>query len=546
MVPPLDERPWPTLGAELCDWIEANLVYGPGPLKGRRYVIEPEFRGELYRMYEVFPRGHPRAGRRRFKRVGLTKRKGTAKTEKAAIIAGAELAHEAPVRFDGWRRQGSAWVPVGRAMWSPYIPMMAYTEEQSEDLAYGVLLTILGESPIAHEFDLGLDRILRLDGRGREDGKAQALASSPNARDGALTTHQTFDETHRMYNPRLRKAHTTMLQNTYKRLDADAWSLEITTPGDIGQESVARDTHEFAEAIAAGRVAQPDLFYVHRFAPTTMPLKTRKQVRTALVEATGPATWSGDLDGLVTNYFAPKTDRQYWRRVWLAQWLAGGDKAFDPARWKALLHPSIKQIDAGRLVTLGFDGARRRDSTGLIATDVELGFQDVLGFWPRPDDAPDEWEVPASLVDLAVEEAFSRFDVWRLYADPPYWDEWVDEWAGRYGAERVVKWWTNRPKPMAYALRTFRDAMVNGDLSHAGNVHYQAHIESAYRDPLQIRSVDDDEPLWLIKKERPDSPNKIDLSMAGCLSWEARGDAIASGAKAAKPPVQSKKIWARN
>jgi hypothetical protein len=43
--------------------------------------------------------------------------------------------------------------------------------------------------------------------------------------------------------------------------------------------------------------------------------------------------------------------------------------------------------------------------------------------------------------------------------------------------------------------------------------------------------VDDEErPLWTIKKERPDSPNKIDLVMAGCLSWEARGDAIADGA----------------
>jgi hypothetical protein len=91
IVPPLDRKPWPTLGPELCDWIEANLVYGPGPKKGEPYVVEPEFRGELYRMYEVFPRGHARAGRRRFKRAALSKRKGTAKSEKGAIIAAAEL-----------------------------------------------------------------------------------------------------------------------------------------------------------------------------------------------------------------------------------------------------------------------------------------------------------------------------------------------------------------------------------------------------------------------------------------------------------------------
>ena len=26
--------------------------------------------------------------------------------------------------------------------------------------------------------------------------------------------------------------------------------------------------------------------------------------------------------------------------------------------------------------------------------------------------------------------------------------------------------------------------------------------------------------MWLIEKERHDSPKKIDLAMAGCLSWE--------------------------
>ncbi|NIP95097.1 MAG: hypothetical protein GWO24_17270 [Akkermansiaceae bacterium] len=36
-------------------------------------------------------------------------------------------------------------------------------------------------------------------------------------------------------------------------------------------------------------------------------------------------------------------------------------------------------------------------------------------------------------------------------------------------------------------------------------------------------------PLWTIYKEAPDSPHKIDAAMAAILSWEARGDAIASG-----------------
>jgi hypothetical protein len=36
--------------------------------------------------------------------------------------------------------------------------------------------------------------------------------------------------------------------------------------------------------------------------------------------------------------------------------------------------------------------------------------------------------------------------------------------------------------------------------------------------------------MWTISKDRVDSPRKIDAAMAAVLSWEARGDAISSGA----------------
>jgi hypothetical protein len=549
MTPPLEVKPWPTLGPELCDWIETHLPYGPGPLKGEPYVIEPEFRAELYRLYEIFPRGHARAGRRRFKRGGLSKRKGTAKTEKAAIIAAAEAHPSAPVRCDGWRRQGSMWLPVGRGVADPYIPMVAYTEEQSEDLAYGVLRVILGESSIADDFDIGLDRILVLDDRGRAAGKIQALASSPNARDGAITTFQHFDETHRMYAPRLKRAHTTMLQNVFKRVDADAWTLETTTAGELGEGSIAEDTHEYAEAVVAGRAADNQLLYVHRFAPDEMPTDTPKQVRAALAEATGPATWSSDVEPLVSHWFEPKCDRSYYRRVWFNQWVKGGAKAFDPAAWMACTNDQLTgvKIPAGTLITLGFDGARRRDSTGLIATDVASGFQQMVACWERPHDATDDWEIDAQLVDLAVEQSFSEWNVWRMYADPPYWDEWVDEWEGRYGGGaggRVLRWYTNRLKPMAHALRTFKQAIDDGTLTHDGDPQYAAHVANAVRQNIVVRT-DEDEPLWVVKKERADSPLKIDLTVAGCLSWEARGDAIAAGAMAPKPPERSRKMGSR-
>jgi hypothetical protein len=131
-----------------------------------------------------------------------------------------------------------------------------------------------------------------------------------------------------------------------------------------------------------------------------------------------------------------------------------------------------------------------------------------------------------------------------MYADPPYWDEWLDAWESKYPG-RVVRWWTNRPVPMAWALRAYKQAMsTSGQLSHDGDPLMAEHIANAVREQL-ARRTDDDEPLWIIRKERPDSPNKIDLAMAGCLSWEARGDAIAAGALTPPPPARSRVMRAR-
>src|SRR5690606_3636389 len=81
---PIDKKPWPTLGPQVCDWIEGNLCFGPGDLRGEPAFLEDEKRAFIWRMYEVYPKGHPLAGRRRFKRVGISLPKGTAKTEFAA------------------------------------------------------------------------------------------------------------------------------------------------------------------------------------------------------------------------------------------------------------------------------------------------------------------------------------------------------------------------------------------------------------------------------------------------------------------------------
>jgi hypothetical protein len=190
ITPKPDEEPWPTLGPDICDWIEANLTYGPGDMRGQPYKVEPEFRALIYRSYEVYPRGGKGEGRRRFNRVAWNIRKGTAKTEKAALLAICELHPDAPVRFDGWDASGE---PVGRGVVEPYVAMVAFTLEQTEELGFNVLRTILQESPLVDDFDIGLERVVVLNQRGHAAGKAVPLTGAPGARDGARTTHNSLD-----------------------------------------------------------------------------------------------------------------------------------------------------------------------------------------------------------------------------------------------------------------------------------------------------------------------------------------------------------------
>ncbi|RSR98028.1 terminase [Streptomyces sp. WAC04189] len=534
MVPKPDGEMWPTLGPQVCDLLEERAIHGPGALRGRPYRLDAEKRALIYRWYEVYPQGHPRAGKRRFKRVGLSVRKGTAKTELAAAVAFAELHPEGPVRCDGFDANGE---PVGVPVSDPYIPMVAYTEEQTEELAYAALLAIVSEGPDADLFDPGLDRIMRWDGLGR----AVPLASSPDARDGARTTFQHFDETHRFTLPRHRSTHQTMLGNIPKIMMFDPWTLETTTTYTPGEGSVAQGTHEFAELVASGKSKDRTLFFFHREA-TPRPdedLSDDEQIRAAVREASGPsiAKWpdfEGQVDAVVSLYNAPDTDRAYWERVWLNRRVQAGRQAFSVERWVDLARPDQPLPEKGERITIGFDGAQFRDATALVATHLATGFQWPLGIWEAPpganegDDPDQQWEAPADEVDAVMVEAFDTWDVVRSYVDPPYWEGLVTTWQGRWGEKQITKWWTNRLKAMAYSLRAYDGAMKSGALTHSGHEVYTQHVANARKKHLKMLD-EQGKPLWVIEKERHQSPLSMDGAMAGCLSWEAYRDAIAAG-----------------
>lgn len=508
LLPPMDAEPWPTLGPEVCDWIEAHLVHGPGDALGVPVILNDETRLLLYRAYEVYPHGHPQAGRRRFKRVVVSRRKGWAKTEIAAMIAIAEMDPTSAVRCDGFRNVGTKrepeWEPVGRPVRDPYIPMVSVTEEQTADLAYGTALAILEHCDLGNSYVLSRDRIQHLN----EPGKMTALASAPGARDGARTSFQHFDETHLFVSARLKSAHQTMLRNVPKRVGADAWSLETTTMYAPGEESVAEDSHRYAEEVEAGLIEDPRLLFDHRQAAETHDITKRSGLVAAIKEASGDALAFTDVESIAASFRDPTQDKNQLRRFWLNQRRRSARRWMSDDAWESCR--SDRAAPAAGLVVLAFDGSYSRDSTGLVACTVEekpMVF--VVEAWERPSGQP-RWRTPRLEVDAALESAMERFQVVELAPDPPGWHREIEEWEETYG-EVVVRFETNQPSRMGPACDDFTQAVRERELEHDGDPRLARHVSNcvtARRGPYE-----------LVTKESKDSPFKIDLAVGAIVAY---------------------------
>lgn len=528
IVPDLDEKPWPTLGPQVAQLIEECAIFGPGSLQGQPAKLDAEKRAALYRMYEVYPKGHRLAGRRRYKRCGISWRKGLAKTEFMAWVAFAELHPDGPVRCDGFDTNGN---PVGRPVVAPYIPMLAVTAEQVEELAYGALYYMVTEGPDADLFDPTNERIIRLSPSGRADGKAVPLSNSPGSRDGARTTFQCFDEPHRLILPRQIEAHETMVANLEKRVLEDPWGLYVGTAGEIGQTSIAEGLHKEAEMIGRGELSDPQLFYFHREAGKGFDMDHLDERIEAVKEATGPVGeyGPGQFESIARQWDRPTADKAYLERVWLNRWVKSGRQAFDAKRWATL--NTAELVEPGSFITWGFDGAKYRDSTGIVLTDIPTGRQRLWALWERPLDA-EVWEIPDEQVIDSIDQIHATFDVWRGYYDPFYWDEAMKRAAGKYGDDVVVEWRTNRTQAMAWAVRRYREGQASGTCTWSTAdplaEDFARHIAAAGRSDVNVWD-DKGERLFILDKIHPD--RKFDAAMAGTLSWEARLDALKAGAQ---------------
>ncbi|MDX3839564.1 terminase [Streptomyces europaeiscabiei] len=543
---PQFEGELPTLGYVVLDWI-LEMLAAPDRPEYEPFVPTREQAEFILRFYEL----HPATGKRRIRRGVLSRPRGWGKSPLLAAIACVEAL--GPVVPDGWDANGD---PVGMG-WervrTPLVQVAAVSEDQTQN-TWGPLLEMLRLGPVIDEYP-GLEPLDTFVNLPR--GKIDQVTSSATSRKGNKALFAVLDQTEEWTPSNGGKRLAQVMRSNAAKIGGT--TLESPNAYIPGMGSVAEETAAFAKAIAEGRTREDGLLWDHREAPPETDPTERESLVAGLRYAYGdssdheggcvlhsppcPPGWS-PIDRLVGDFWDTSNDPQVMRSDFLNQITHASDSWLSQPEW-AGCSDAARVVADGDTIVLGFDGSRARargvtDATALVGCRVSDGHLFLLGCWEQPEGpSGQDWRVPVLEVLATVEEAFSRFRVVGMYADPAKWEGHVADWEARWGSglqvkatrDHPIEWWMTggRSNLIVRALEKFHSAVLDRELSHDGSSTLARHVLNARR--RKGRSG------IQIMKEHPDSARKIDAAIAGVLAWQARLDAVAKGLAEQEEPM---------
>jgi hypothetical protein len=499
---------FPSLGWLAIDWIEDYLPVPDGDKQGEPLVLSDPQKRLIVKHYRIRERKPvPTALNWRYYRRSLkVGPKGWGKDPLLAALSWFEAC--GPARFDGWDADGE---PVGRPWQTPWVQMVGTAEDQTDNTY--VPFRQMGEYGWLDEFrpDIGMTRTLFPGG-----GIVEPVTSAAATREGQRVTFAVLGETWQWHESNggllLAKA---VRRNTAKMGGA---TFEISNMWQRGLGSVAERTMEASRSdptisVEWVRPTPPEGWPADLKWP---PLDDDKACKAAIAQVYEGHGWV-DPSRVLLEMRDDDTSEDEARRFYLNDEDDASSDFVSADDWRAMA--TGDSLNDGDFVVLGFDGSVVDDATALVAVRISDGFLEPIGIWqPEHGDAVDR-----AAVDAAVDDAFSRFEVWRMYGDPPHWQSYFDRWSDRHGSDRVVEWWTNRRAAMSYALERFKTEVTGHSFGHSGDETLDRHVLNARQRVAGSGHL-------AIAKEHPKSKRKIDGCMAAVLAVEARGDAVAAGA----------------
>ncbi|WP_318196899.1 hypothetical protein [Streptomyces sp. MCL20-2] len=507
------------------DWIERHCPVPDGFRAGEDMELYPWQLWCTVNHYRVRPSATvgQLAPAFHYRRSQVVAPQKTGKGPWSATIVLAEAA--GPVVFDGWAKGGERYrcsdhgcgcgwwydyepgEPMGTPWPTPLIQLTATSEDQVANV-YRPLRSMVRRGPLSALMQSG-EEFTRVG----DDGRIDVVTSSALSRLGNPIIFAMQDETG-LYNTanKLRRVAETQRRGT---AGMGGRSMETTNGWDPSENSVAQSTSE-----AKAR----DIFRYHPQAPKTLSYGNKRDRRKIHAVVYAGSTHV-DLDAIEAEAAEiMEKDPAQAERFFGNRCVAGSASWLDGAKWAGKAKP--QRVRPMTRIVLGFDGSDSDDWTAIRAETMD-GYQ----FTPLygPEDAPTIWnpsdtggQVPRAEVRAAMSQLFRRYDVVRLYADPPYWETEIDDWVDEFGEERVIRWHTRRIVQMHSACERLKTDVIkrDGTFRHDGCEITQSHIENTR---AAARPMD----RYVLRKAGPNQ--KIDATIPSILAHEALGDVIKAG-----------------
>lgn len=516
---------WPTLWV-VPDWIEAHCPIPDGIRMGAPMQL---YRWQLWctvNHYRVRPDAEfgQKSTAFHYRRSQVVAPQKTGKGPWSATIVSTEAA--GPALFAGWAGKddgyacsdhgcGCGWEypyepgePMGMPWPTPLIQLLATSEDQVDNV-YRPLQSMVRLGPLGDLMRVG-EAFIRVGDSGRID----AVTSSAQSRLGNPINFALQDESG-LYTAQNKMIRTAETQRR-GLAGMGGRSMETTNPPDPSEDSTAKRTMDSL---------RPDIFKYFPQAPATLSYRNKVE-RRKIHRIVYAGSDHVDLDAIEAEAAElMEKDPAQAERFFGNRMVSGSDVWLDRALWEA--RAKQREVPDKTRIVLGFDGSDVDDWSAIRAEIPELGYQftPVYGPGRRPtiwNPADHGGQVPRLEVKAAMAELFARFDVVRLYADPPYWDTEVDEWAEEFGEKRVIRWYTRRPVQMHDACERLKQDVTKAD---SGFTHDGCEITSAHVGHTRAAA----RPANRYVLVKASTNQKIDACVTSVLAHEAAGDVIAAG-----------------
>lgn len=500
--PALPER---TIAPQAAEWAYRNLEQPDGPNAGAPWEFTDSQLLILAYWYAFDLTDD--VARWLFRRGTVRLMKGAGKDPFGAVLSMIELC--GPSRVDPQTRSGARHK-------SPWVDIAAVSRDQTKTTMRLFPQLVPERTVKRYSLDINKEVIYAEGGK----GVIQAVTSSPTSLEGGRASLVLRNET--QYWTKSNDGHEmaeVIDGNLAKSRDGAARALSLCNAHVPGEDSVGEREWDAWQAIEQGRTrGTRDVFYYAVEAPPETSLTDEASLKAGLTAARSDSVWL-DVDRLAAEVWDPRTTPTEARRKYLNQVVAAEDAWLAPHEFRALEVPET--LSDGEQITLGFDGSKTDDHTGLVATRVSDGVAFVLGHWdPRTTGG----EIDRERIDAAVASAFETYDVVAFYSDLHPWESYVDAWLREFG--RIDKYrglcvaaspkhaiaWDMRARTTDFtrAAERFHAEVSDGVFHFAPSPALIEHALNARRRPGRAGVS--------FGKETRESSRKVDLLAATVLS----------------------------